>query len=129
MNREIPCGNVRTIVPTALLLLALMVSSSAQAQPVISTKITSHVLGAFAVLVVGNGVKSCTQLLYDMPVLGPALKSNTPNDYQLFAMSTVNCQPGTAMAGLSGTLGFQGSNSGKLDISLNNSGFSYRAYR
>ncbi|WDN12036.1 hypothetical protein [Xanthomonas oryzae] len=128
MNREIPCGNVRTIVPTALLLLALMVSSSAQAEPVISTRITSHALGAFAVLVVGNGLKTCVSLIYNKPVLGPDLKLNTPNDYQLYAMSTVNCQPGTGMAGLYGTLGFQGSNSGTLDISLSNSGFSYRAY-
>jgi len=129
MNRKIPCGNVRTIVPVALLLLALMVSSSAQAAPVISTRITSHVLGALAVLVVGKDVNTCVPLIYERPVLGPNLELNTPSNYKLYAMSTVNCQPGTGMAGLYGTLGFQGSNSGKLDISLSNSGFSYRPYR
>lgn len=129
MNRKIPCGKVRAIVPTALLVLAMMASSSAQAGPVISTRITSHVLNALAVLVVGKDVNKCVQLIYEKPVLGPDLEVNTPNNYRLYAMSTVDCQPGTGMAGLYGTLGFQGSNSGKLDISVSNSGFSYRAYR
>ncbi|MFL8002381.1 hypothetical protein Q5N24_007550, partial [Xanthomonas vasicola] len=79
MNREIPCGKVRTIVPTALLLLAL-VSSSAQAEPVISTKFISVVESAGAVLVVGNGLKTCVPLGYNRSVPGPNLRLNTDNN-------------------------------------------------
>ncbi|HHZ24600.1 TPA: hypothetical protein HH295_11675 [Xanthomonas vasicola pv. zeae] len=125
MNREIPCGKVRTIVPTALLLLAL-VSSSAQAEPMISTKFISIVERAGAVLVVGNGLQTCVPLRYKRSVPGPNLKLNTPDNYQFYAMSTANCQPGTAMAGFYTTLGFQGENSATITIGLSNSGFSYR---
>ncbi|MBV6744582.1 hypothetical protein FQK02_02310 [Xanthomonas vasicola] len=125
MNREIPCGKVRTIVPTALLLLAL-VSSSAQAEPMISTKFISIVERAGAVLVVGNGLQTCVPLRYKRSVPGPNLKLNTPDNYQFYAMSTANCQPGTAMAGFYTTLGFQGENSATIVFGLSNSGFSYR---
>ncbi|KAB7772576.1 hypothetical protein [Xanthomonas maliensis] len=127
MNRNIKLGRVRAIVPTALLAVAMAASSSANAaDPAMATRITSNVLKAMAVLVQGNGLSQCVMVLYERPVLGPTLRLNTSQNYQLYAMSTTNCQPGTGLAGLRGSIGFQGSNSGTLDITLNNSGFSYR---
>ncbi|AZR24703.1 hypothetical protein NX81_002255 [Xanthomonas vasicola] len=108
-----------------MLLLAL-VSSSAQAEPVISTKFISVVESAGAVLVVGNGLKTCVPLGYNRSVPGPNLRLNTDNNYQFYAMSTATCQPGTAMSGFYTTLGFQGEKSATITIGLSNSGFSYR---
>ncbi|WP_235047215.1 hypothetical protein, partial [Xanthomonas vasicola] len=95
-------------------------------RPVISTKFISIVERAGAVLVVGNGLQTCVPLRYKRSVPGPNLKLNTPDNYQFYAMSTANCQPGTAMAGFYTTLGFQGENSATIVFGLSNSGFSYR---
>ncbi|WP_245149956.1 hypothetical protein, partial [Xanthomonas axonopodis] len=125
MNPNMLLRKPRAIVPAALFLLAVTVSSSASAEPLMSTRITSHVLPAMAVLVRGNGLNTCVPLLYEKPVLGPNLRLNTSGNYQLYAMSTTNCQAGTALAGLYGSVGFIGSKSGTFSIDLSNSGFSY----
>ncbi|PPV10923.1 hypothetical protein XavaCFBP5823_05810 [Xanthomonas axonopodis pv. vasculorum] len=125
MNQNMLLRKPRAIVSAALFLLAVTVSSSASAEPLMSTRFTNHVGGARAVLVTGNGLNTCVPLTYNRPVVGPNLKLNTPNSYQLIAMSTANCQAGTGMAGLYHTIGFEGSNSGTEDIDLTNSGFSF----
>ncbi|PPV07058.1 putative membrane protein [Xanthomonas bromi] len=126
MNPNMLLRKARAIVPTALFVLAVTFGSSASAEPLMSIRITSHVLPAMAVLVQGNGLIQCVQLLYERPVLGPNLRLNTSGNYQLYAMSTSNCQPGTGMAGLRTSIGFAGSESGIFEMDLRNSGFSHR---